>query len=493
MASVLTSLTPRGRIALVAAAIGVLAVTLLLFRLATSPSWSTVAAGVDPAQTEKITGALDERGIAYELRDGGTAIAVERGNADAARVALRSSGAAGAKDPGYEIFDKQKLGSSEFQQQVDYQRALEGEISRTIEQVDGVGSAQLQLVLPEEELFQDEKSRASAAVLLSGGENMDPAAVRGVAQLVSSSVKGLAPSAVTITDGTGQLLWPQGDGAAGVGGPTSRASAEGRFEAQLDARLTTLLAQTLGSGKARVQSSVDLNTDEATRDELQYAKTGTPLKTTSEEEKLEGQGPRGVAGANGNLGAAAAGGGPTNYESNKTQTDYGVNKTVTRVKVAPGRVERLSLAVLIDKSVKPEQVEALEDALATAAGIDDERGDTISMTAVEFAKPPKAAAKSGLPVSDPMTLARNVGAGLLALLFLLFAFRAVKRRESDPLGGDPTWLREISAPIRVDQLEKPTAQLTPPAGELARKDLGDIARTEPDRVAAQVRAWMADE
>lgn len=488
MAGLFTNLTPKGRMAMVAGAIIVLAVTVLLFRIATSPSWTTVAAGVSPSQTEKVTAALDEKGIGYELRNGGTAIAVESARAAEARVALQAKGVGGgpAKDPGFEIFDKQKLGTSEFQQQVDYQRALEGEIARTVEQVEGAGTAQVQLVLPEDELFADEASKASAAVLLSGGAELDPGSVRGIAQLVSSSVKGLQSSAVTITDGGGRLLWPADGAAGGAGGPTTRASAEGRYEQQLDARLSSLLTQTLGPGKARVTSSVDLSTDEVTEDRLTYADKGVPLKTTSEEEELEGGG---AAGADVPAAAQAAG---SNYKKSTSQTDFGVNKTVTRVKVAPGKVERLSLAVLVDKSVKPDQVEALEEALASAAGIDDGRGDAITVTQVAFAKPPKAAAVSKpLPV-EPMSAARYAGIGLAALLFLFFAMKSIKKREAETL-GDPTWVREITAPVRLNELEPGHPHLPVTAHAGPKQDLAAIARTDPERVATQVRAWMADE
>src|SRR6266511_375917 len=130
----LRNLTPRGRIGLGAGLAGVLLVAIVLFKIASQASYTTIMAGIDPAQTSKITSALDQRGIRYELQSGGTALAVDAAHVDDARVALSSQGiGAGGSSPGFELFDKQKLGASDFQQQVEYQRALEGEVSRTIE------------------------------------------------------------------------------------------------------------------------------------------------------------------------------------------------------------------------------------------------------------------------------------------------------------------------------------------------------------------------
>src|SRR6266508_6736129 len=218
----LQAMSPRGRIVLVVSALGIALVAFMLFRLASAPSYTTVQAGVDPAKTGKITAALDQAGVSYKLENNGTAIAVVSGQESKARVALAGQGlAAGGSQPGFELLDKQKLGASTFQQQIAYQRALEGQIAQTIGQIDGISSAQVQLTLPKDDVFADEKQPATAAVLLSAdASTLDPAAVRSVASLVSSSVPNLKPANVTITDAAGSMLWPQGDGAdgAGVGG-----------------------------------------------------------------------------------------------------------------------------------------------------------------------------------------------------------------------------------------------------------------------------------
>src|SRR4051794_9677695 len=200
----------RSRLGLAGGALAVLVALFLLLRLAGAPSYTLLATGLEPADTGKVTAALDELGIAYELRANGTSVAVDKASVARARVALAEKGVSTGSatgGPGFELFDQQKLGASDFQQQVTYQRALEGEIARTVNSVAGVSGAQVQLVLPQDDLFADTSSPATAAVLLEGpGDALESGAVRGIAQLVASSVKGLKTDNVTITDGSGQLL-----------------------------------------------------------------------------------------------------------------------------------------------------------------------------------------------------------------------------------------------------------------------------------------------
>src|ERR687895_1458317 len=213
------ALPTRSKAIIAVSGVAILAIAFLMLRVAGAPSYAMLASGLDPAKTGEITAALDEQGIAYELRNNGTGLAVDKSQAAQARVALAGAGVnVGSTGEGFELFDEQKLGASEFQQQVTYQRALEGEIARTIGGVAGVSGPQVQLVLPEDDLFADTATPATAAVMLANSaDTLEPGAVRGIAQLVASSVEGLKTENVTITDGSGQLLWPAGDGAGDAG------------------------------------------------------------------------------------------------------------------------------------------------------------------------------------------------------------------------------------------------------------------------------------
>src|SRR3954454_15212159 len=225
--------------------VAILAIAFIMLKVATAPSYSLIASGIDPAQTGKITAALDEQGIAYELRNNGTALAVTKTSMAQARIALAGAGvqATGGEQPGYELLDQSKLGASQFQQQVTYQRALEGEIARTLSGVQGVSNPTVQIVMPQDDLFQDEATPATAAIMLGNpADTLAAGAVRGMAQIAASSVKGLKAENVTITDSTGTVLWPSDDAAAGgMPGGSSKLSAEARFARQKEASLNALL------------------------------------------------------------------------------------------------------------------------------------------------------------------------------------------------------------------------------------------------------------
>ncbi len=502
--SIIVNMTPRGRLMAVGSILGVVVVGLLMMRMASAPSYSTVMAGVDPAQTGKITAALDAKGVKYEIQNNGTAIAVDKSQIATARIALAEKGLPQSAQPGMELFDKQKLGASDFQQQVTYQRALEGQLAQTIGQIDGVGGATVQLVLPQDQLFQDQQSAAKAAVLLSGqGTSLNPGAVRGIAQLVSGSVKGLGLNNVSITDSTGQLLWPNSTAGATDGqmAATTKQAAEARYAQSEESNLNAMLAQTLGPGKAQVQVNADLNMDQTKADELVYGKKGVPLQTQKENEQLKGGGSTGgTAGTPSNTVpsyAGAAGGAGSNYKHVNGQTTWGVNKKVTHTTVAPGAVNRQSVAVVLDSSVPKAQVAALRQAVQNAAGINTARGDTISVSQVAFAKPP-APAKTPITTSVVGFL-KYILAGLGLLAFLFFVTRHLRRREAETLMGEPVWLREIEAPTTIAELEAGGGYRLGPGEHQSRDsnplrgELENLVDSEPERVAQQVRAWMNEE
>ncbi len=505
--TLLMNMTPKGRLMLAGSIVAIVVLGLVMMRTASAPNYQTVMAGVEPKQIGKVTAALDEKGVKYEVQNNGTAIAVDKAQMADARIALAEKGLPNTAQPGMELFDKQKLGASDFQQQVTYQRALEGQLAGTIGQIDGVEGATVQLVLPQDQLFEDKQSMAKAAVLLSGGgDSLEPGAVRGIAQMVSGSVKGLALNNVSITDSSGQLLWPNEAGGASDGdlAATTKQAAEAKYSQGLESNLNALLAQTLGPGKAQVQVNADLNMDQATTDELDYADEGVALQQDTENEQLEGAGGAGgAAGAGANTVpgyAGAQGGAGSQYQRERDQTQFGVDKRVTRTKVAPGTVNRKSVAVLVDSSVPPAQVAALRQAVQNAAGIDAQRGDRLSVSQIEFAKPP---APEKPPVTESaLGFAKYVAAGLGLLLFLFFVTRHLRRRESETLMGEPTWLREIEAPTTIAALEAGHGGQLGSGQASARREreqnpfrgeLEEMIDTEPERVAQQVRAWMAEE
>jgi flagellar M-ring protein FliF len=502
-----TRLTPRGWMILGAGTIAGILFLYIFVHMVSKPSYSTLATGLEPAQTGKMTSALDQRGIGYELQNNGTALAVQSNETAEARVALAGAGLLGNTQPGFALFEKSSLGESTFQQQVTYQRALQGQLEQTIDNIQGVSGAQVELVLPnpQNQLFGESQNASSAAVLLSGSNALSSTSVRGIAQLVASSVPGLRLQKVTITDGTGQLLWPSQNGEADGSG-TGKQAAEERYDDGMEASLDEMLAQTIGAGKAEVQVYANLNANQTTQESLTYGKAGVPLQQSKNLETLTGSG--GGAGATGtaNIPAYAQTGtsGKSNYKHEITGSSLGVDKTVTHSTVAAGEVESEHVSVLLDHTVPAASVPAIKEAVTNAAGLQPKRGDTISIAQMAFAKPTTPAAAEGAS-AGMLGYAKYALIGIASLLFLFFTTRALRRREQEGIDKEPPWLRELELPIRLSELERetpsrptdhaPTLVASPAGagGAPIRRQVEQLAESSPDRVAQQLRSWMQED
>ncbi|MCK9247726.1 MAG: flagellar M-ring protein FliF [Solirubrobacteraceae bacterium] len=511
---VLANLSPKGRIAVGGAIAGVLLVAFIMFSLASRPSYTTIVTGLDPAQTGKMSAALDEKGVGYELQNNGTALAVEKADVAAARIALAEVGglSGGSIEPGFELFDSQSMGTSQMQQQVTYQRAMEGELARTINKVQGVSGATVQLVLPDADdvLLSEDAPPASAAVLL-GGADLEPSAVKGIASLVASSVKSLKPSNVTITDGAGQLLWPNGSsGEDGAGGAVlAKQAASQRYQRSMESSLTSLLAQTVGPDKARVRVSADIDADKATREQLRYGRRRVALKEKTTDEEMEGTAATGgTTGTAANVPGYAAtgganGGGDSTYRNETGDREFGADKTVTKTEIAAGGVTRQSVAVMVSDAVPAAQVPAIRDAVAAAAGVDTDRGDRLTVTRVPFAEAPAAAPPAAMIPGNVVDYVKWVALALGTIVFLVLIGRHLRRREDEALES-AVWFDEIEAPrtlraLEAEQRTQAMAAVAPPAEvpqlEVAgsRRRIEELADNEPERVAQQVRHWMSEE
>src|SRR5919108_1566739 len=344
-------------------------------------------------------------------------------------------------------------------------------------------------------------------MLGNSADTLQPGAVRGIAQLVASSVKGLKTDNVTITDASGALLWPAGDGSGAGGVAAGKQALEARYSRAMEADLNALLVRTLGAGKAQVKVTADLNADKTTTDQVTYdKKNAVPLKKQGETEKLKGGGTTsgGTAGSAGNIPTystgSATGGANSNYQRKTENTDFAVGKKVSRTEVAPGAVNKLNVALLVDKSVPATDFAAVQKAVSSAAGINSARGDAMQAAQVPFAK--VAAPKTGPVPTSLLGPLKWVGIGFASLLFLFFMSRALRKREGEQL-ATPAWLTEIEEPVSLAQLEQqtqvmnvpqhPTITLPPRAPDTNLQALDQLMEREPERVAAQVKHWMSED
>ena len=343
-------------------------------------------------------------------------------------------------------------------------------------------------------------------MLGNSADTLQPGAVRGMAQLASSAVKGLKSENVTITDSTGAVLWPSADGGAGAGGgSSSKASAEARYARQAESSVNAMLAATLGPGKAQVKVNADLNMDETTEKELTYAAKGTPLKTSEETEKLEGGAAAagGTAGTGSNVPTYSArngnGSANSNYErARRTPTTASTRRCATPRSPAARSTSSTSRCWSTSPSRRT-VFNQLENTVGAAVGLDTARGDTISSAQMAFAK--AETPKAGPVPTTLLEPLKWVGLGLAALLFLFFMTRGMRKRESENL--TPAWLTEIEEPVSLAALEARTTpnyldtaandMLPPRVPDASLHQLDQLMEREPERVAAQVKAWMAED
>jgi flagellar M-ring protein FliF len=501
------SLEPRGQMTLVGSMLAVVVVMYGIYHFSSQPSYSTIQTGLDPSSTGRVTSALSAAGVTYKLENGGTAIAVKSGQESQAQVALGSAGLASGGHVDFSLFDHSSLSTTDFQQQVNYQRALEGQIANTIEGISGVDSAQVQLVLPKDQLFQDQASQATASVMVDAPLGLTSSTVQGIAHMTASSVQGLDPQSVTITDETGAMLWPTGDG-SGLGGAPSKLAAQDAYASQLSARIDALLANILGPGKAEARVNADLNVDKTTTDSVTYDHVHPPvvLDKNSSQETLKSAGGAlgGLSGTAGNVNTGttgtsypggAGGNGNSNYLNKSEQVQNGVDKTVAHTEVAPGAIDRLNVALLVDKSVSGADVTAVQNAVSSMVGLDPSRGDTITVSTLAFAKPAAAGGSGGAiaGLGSPIDMAKTGGAALAAIVFLFLVRRNLKRREGDPVAPEPRWLKEITRATPIAQLSTGPAQaaaVIPERRQQMQVTAEEIVKTQPDAVAMQVAQWM---
>ncbi len=499
-AQLASRLSTRGWLVAGGASVAAIFVIYLFMQMVSAPSYSTLMTGIEPAQTSKMTAALSAKGIAYELQNNGTALAVQSNKVAEARVALASAGMLGnGSQPGFSLFEKTSLGESNFQQQVTYQRALQGQLEQTIDQIQGVSGSQVELVLPsaQSQVFAESQQPSSAAVLLTTSAALEPSSVRGIAHLVASSVPGLKLSDVTITEGSGQLLWPTQGSEGGEGGEADTTqAAETKYDQQTAAGLDAMLAQTLGPGKAQVQVYANLNVNKTTEEQLKYGKQGVPLQQSKNLETLTGSG----AGTGGTGAAAiptyaAGSSGKSNYKHEVTNTTLGVEKTVLHTTVAPGAVTDEHVSVLLDKSVPASEVASITSAVTNAAGLETKRGDTIYIGRMAFAKSATAAASSS---SSMLGYAKDALLGIAAIVFLFFTTRFLRKRERETIDHEPIWLSELQMPMPLSELQRETASAdrepdVVASGSPARQRVEELATSSPDTVAKQLRTWMKED
>ena len=408
---------------------------------------SLLYADMDLREAAQVADQLDKAHISHEVGPDGSRISVPTSDVARARLLLAKAGLPSGGSIGYEIFDRgDGLTSSQFQQAISQTRALEGELARSIQMISGVRAARVHLVLPKREPFSRDQQDAQASIVLTmaGAMRMDREGVQSVLNLVASAVPGLRPQNVAIIDSRGNLLARAGEAGTNA---AAQSAAELRVAAEqrLSRAVEDMLERTLGLGRVRVETAVDMDYEQVKETQEKFdpdGKVERSTQTNSSTSKSTEQNAS-VSVAN-NLPNADAGSAPAGSQEQHTEetTNFEIAKTVRTIVREQPTIRRISLAVLVDQvSAKapdgsvnwqdrtPDELTRIGALARSAIGFDEKRGDKVEVVSMRFTAPDEMVAPAkpsvfGLPIdkSDVMRFGQTgliVAVALAALLFVL--------------------------------------------------------------------------
>lgn len=381
-----TRLGPGARVRFGLAAALILVLTAALSWHFLRTEYAALFTQLSESDAASIVEQLRKQKVPYVLADAGTTIEVPAQQVHETRLRLMSSGVPLAGGVGFEIFDKQGLGATEQSQRVSYQRALQGELARTIGALDDVKQARVHLVMPESTLFRRDRQEARAAITLTlkPGAVLSREQVLGVQRLVAASVQGLDVSHVVITDQRGITL--SGNDAAGDGGIATGARLEMKrdIEDYVTRKVARLLDSAFGPGQAIVSADVALNFDEIRR-------TVQDLQPSGVRRRRQVVAGSGASEANDLAGVDAVAQPPPSNSSTDVEYEYG--RRVEQIVAAPGGITRLSVGVIVPGALDADKQKRVTELVRMAAGINDARGDAIVVLPLD-----QVSARSSLPI-----------------------------------------------------------------------------------------------
>ena len=463
---------------------------------------------------------LKEKKIPYQLAANGTAVMVAQDTLYETRLALAGEGVPkGGGGVGYEIFNQAQIGATEFMQRINYQRAIQGELARTINQFKEVVSSRVHIVVPEETLFVKDQKKPSAAVVLQlkGNAKLSQPQVKSIVNLVSASVQGLEPEQVSVVDTTGRLLYDKKDEMAVAGLTEGQMEFKRKLESDYVEKIQTLLDRVIGSGRTIAKVSADLNFNrEQTVEERFDPDSSTIRSSQSTEENQQGQGARAAGSPDEQFKVTAptvvAGQGQEKYTFNRANEtlNYEINKINKQVVRTPGEVQRLSVAVVLDgryeekpgpdgkpqRTFTPrpdEEMNRLTALIRSAVGFNQTRGDVVQVTTMPFDQAlPSEAAPSILDTLLAFGRANSqiMVTVFLALLFIFFVVRPLLRWAG-------TELTRVTKEVEAAKLPSPEDQAAAELEDLRKKmtpkdKAGYLAQKEPELALEIVKAWLHD-
>ncbi|WP_207455035.1 flagellar basal-body MS-ring/collar protein FliF [Desertivibrio insolitus] len=481
----------------------------------TAPKLVPLFSGVSGSDASAIVEQLRANGVEYQLSDGGSTILVPEASVYDQRMEAAAAGLPSDQSDGYSLLDDMGVTSSEFQQNVTYQRAIEGELAKTIEAIKGVDTASVKLAIPEETVFAEQTTPPTASVFVAtSGSGLSSEQVQAVTNLVSASVDGLAPENVAITDSAGRVLSAVGVGATG-GSDQQLAD----YQAQTQASVQAMLDEVVGAGNATVVVSATptMQSGQRTTESYEVPADAPALSESTDTESYTGSGAGTGAGVLGpdNIAVPEGGTGDGTYTSESTTRNNAVDKVTEVMTIPAGEITRQTVSVAINSdAVGMVDVAGIESLVAAAAGVNIGRGDVVTVQAMPFSTAAADTAAEALRDAAAQEEADRI-AGLirtaiiaiavvlvLAIGALILVRRSRRIADREPLDlGELAVMREA-----VEQQTAPTVQLraaaepsplemldNPPSpSDRARSEIASMAVRDPDRTAELLRSLMEE-
>ncbi|WP_033169865.1 flagellar basal-body MS-ring/collar protein FliF [Selenomonas sp. ND2010] len=468
----------------------------------------------------EVAAKLKESKINYEVQETkqGTTILVPSKNVHDARLDLASQGLPRG-NKGFEIFDDSKLGVTEFQNKVNFLQALQGELTRTIEQIEAVEKARVHIVLPEDSLYKKNEKPATASIMLrlKPQAELSKKEIKGIVNLAANSIQGLKPENITIVDDTGKILNdPDENEENSVGAKTmTQLDMTKKVQDNIQKSIQTLLDQSLGEGRAFARVNVELDFDDRTTDK----QTFTPVvddsgiirsqQDVSESYNGTSTQPGGAAGVQSNVPGYVAQNGNSNAEYSKKEStkNYEINEEKSKVVAAPGSIRRLNVAVLVNDDVNATQQDSIMRTVSSAAGINQDRGDTISVEPLPFStelRDRRAAEEQAAKDREDRIFYMQIAAVLLVLALIagvIMMRRRKKQQELAALEEQKRLEEEEKARLAAERAERVDA------GEVGEEELTEeeqrhltekqtlqqLIDQKPAEVAMLIKTWLSED
>lgn len=496
------AIKPGQRILTIVIGLGVLFTIIFLVALVSRPTYAPLFTGLDPAEAGAMVEKLKEMNIPYRLTEQGKTIEVPEKQVYETRIQLASSGALG-EGKGFELFDQTKLGITDFEQQVQYQRALQEELRRTIVQLEEVEQARVHLVLPQKSVFIEEESPSSASIVLKLKPlvQLKPDQIKGIVNLTAGSVEGLKPENIHLIDTKGDVLNADlalDEQAKLAQGTLKQYQVKRTYEKELEKRICQMLGRIFGPGKAIAMVTADLDFDRQEIQALTYQQGPVVSEQTIKEKGAVPQ-VGGLPGTTGNLPGYPAQVTQTGQQYSRDEAIHNYQPTSRQEKIFPagGRVRQLSVAIAVDAPVSLAIEQQVSDVVKAATGLNQARGDQLTVSTLAFDKTYQQEIEKEMAQQEAekrkeqqqKLLYAGIAAGII-ILFIITALVivALRRRAAKEMELEVEELKPIREIERAAKEKGEEIFIPEPLEEKIR----DLARQKPAEVAEIIKVWLAE-